>query len=445
MNIHEMINQVVASETDRARRTLAGEDLSKVAAVAEEEGSSITDDEVEKLAAAVELIVEDITEEGLPKEAALPPALAAAAAEGPPKEKCPCGGKGCPKCQKSKEAKGGRVGAALGEYLGHLTGRTAAAAKGKTDAAIARAQAQAKRTATAEGSAVNMADKKSLTDFQQRVLRERKALAGANRSKATYEGAENAAVRSRKKARGLTAAGAAGMATSVGALSGGKKKKASPVEDLLDRFRTKEAKGKTGLGCGTIGTSKAIDGKQSTETGGSTKTKQQDRGYESTDAGAKNLIKTDQGDHASTLGSTQAMGKFASGREQLKAQVLGRLGLFEKEAGMETRGMSLSSKELPGPDGVSKSGEGKGDPSGKGANMVGSNERATSYTKKDAKSLVKKDLGKVLAEPALSRKSDPVLHNNLRSASKAGVKIAGVEKTEKDKLLAAFGKGQEDA
>jgi hypothetical protein len=59
--------------------------------------------------------------------------------------------------------------------------------------------------------------------------------------------------------------------------------------------------------------------------------------------------------------------------------------------------------------------------------MVDSNEAAIGYTKGDAKAVPKAQMGKVLDEPAQKKSSDPVLHENLNAASKAGVKLSSVQ------------------
>jgi len=60
--------------------------------------------------------------------------------------------------------------------------------------------------------------------------------------------------------------------------------------------------------------------------------------------------------------------------------------------------------------------------------LVGSNQSAINYTKQQAKADPKKDVNKVLTEPALSKSTDPVLQNTLDHASSAGVKISSAQK-----------------
>lgn len=69
-----------------------------------------------------------------------------------------------------------------------------------------------------------------------------------------------------------------------------------------------------------------------------------------------------------------------------------------------------------------------GDPTGgfgnQGRKHIASNGAAINYTKGDAKGPQKTQLKEVLDEPALSKKTDSKLQENLRNAGKAGVKIA---------------------
>ena len=106
-------------------------------------------------------------------------------------------------------------------------------------------------------------------------------------------------------------------------------------------------------------------------------------------------------------------------REELKARIMAKLGGVSN--GDEA---NITQAPLQGPEGVWAAGEGP-KASGKGANLVDSNEKAINLTKRQGKDLVRSDLAALLTEPALSKKTDPVLHENLRNASSAGVKIAG--------------------
>jgi hypothetical protein len=59
-----------------------------------------------------------------------------------------------------------------------------------------------------------------------------------------------------------------------------------------------------------------------------------------------------------------------------------------------------------------------------GASMVASNEAAMNYTKRDAKSEPKSDMGKMLDEPAQSASTDSTLQKVLQKTDEAGAKIA---------------------
>jgi hypothetical protein len=73
----------------------------------------------------------------------------------------------------------------------------------------------------------------------------------------------------------------------------------------------------------------------------------------------------------------------------------------------------------------SASGQGPKPPSQPGRQLISSNSAPVSATKKDAKSPRKPELAQVLTEPAMTRATDSKVHENLRNASKGGVKIAG--------------------
>lgn len=63
-------------------------------------------------------------------------------------------------------------------------------------------------------------------------------------------------------------------------------------------------------------------------------------------------------------------------------------------------------------------------PSNPGRQLISSNKAPVSATKREAKSPRKAELAQVLTEPAMSRAHDSKVHENLRNASKGGVKIA---------------------
>jgi hypothetical protein len=66
-------------------------------------------------------------------------------------------------------------------------------------------------------------------------------------------------------------------------------------------------------------------------------------------------------------------------------------------------------------------------PSNPGREMISSNSAPASATKAKAKAPQKKLLSQVLTEPAHSKGTDSVVHENLRNASKGGVKIAAAQ------------------
>jgi len=83
------------------------------------------------------------------------------------------------------------------------------------------------------------------------------------------------------------------------------------------------------------------------------------------------------------------------------------------------------------PEGAAQSEEGVPSQPGetsKQESLVGSIERAISYTKQDAKAVPKARMGEVLDEPAQRKATDPVLHENLDATSGAGVKLSSAEK-----------------
>jgi hypothetical protein len=75
----------------------------------------------------------------------------------------------------------------------------------------------------------------------------------------------------------------------------------------------------------------------------------------------------------------------------------------------------------------SKSGEGPKPPSNPGREMISSNAAVVAATKAKAKAPQKKLLSQVLSEPAQSKSTDSKVHENLRNATKGGVKIAAAK------------------
>lgn len=72
----------------------------------------------------------------------------------------------------------------------------------------------------------------------------------------------------------------------------------------------------------------------------------------------------------------------------------------------------------------SKSGEGPKPAAAPGRQLIASNSAPAKATKREAKAPVKKPLSEVLTEPAMSAAHDSKVNENLRNASKGGVKIA---------------------
>lgn len=146
---------------------------------------------------------------------------------------------------------------------------------------------------------------------------------------------------------------------------------------------------------------------------------------------------------AAALGTTALAGKGlhsamkgkSKGEGSTKeAQVDRILGIMAKMAADAENPAKITAKQTnphqSSPDAASKAEENvpplPGEAS-KQENMVGSNESAINYTKQQAKAVPKARMREVIEEPAQKKSSDPVLHQNLDAASKAGVKIASAE------------------
>lgn len=99
--------------------------------------------------------------------------------------------------------------------------------------------------------------------------------------------------------------------------------------------------------------------------------------------------------------------------------LLGKMAAFsnvEKKMGGETLD-SPSQEGVTPPSGGSNSGR----------SNISSIQAAINMKKRDGKSLVKKQLAEVLTEPAMSSAHDSKVQDNLRNASKGGVKIAAAK------------------
>lgn len=100
--------------------------------------------------------------------------------------------------------------------------------------------------------------------------------------------------------------------------------------------------------------------------------------------------------------------------------VLSKLGEGEVERRMGGETLDSKSGDGPKPESGSKGGNSV-------RSHIGSNSAAINMKKVDGKGPQKKMLSEVLTEPALSKGHDSKVHENLRNASKGGVKIAAVK------------------
>ena len=209
-----------------------------------------------------------------------------------------------------------------------------------------------------------------------------------------------------------------------------------PSVEVRQRLRlAKEATGGAhpGVGANKLSTTAAKGGKQSYETG-QAKSQITSSGLQSAPGHPKAGVADNDAAMKAFLGQKQPqISKLSSSdeREALRQKILAKTGQARK--GNEP---NITGAVLAGPPGVSKAGEGSPPGKGaKGAGLVSSIDKVINMTKGQGKALVKPDLKTVLKEPPLSRKTDPVLHNNLRNTSKAGVKIASIKdrfKTKKE-------------
>lgn len=99
--------------------------------------------------------------------------------------------------------------------------------------------------------------------------------------------------------------------------------------------------------------------------------------------------------------------------KQGSAKVARVLSLMKKAEDMSPQ-VSASEEAVPALPG----------PAASQANMVGSNQAAINYTKRQAKAEPKERMGEVLSEPAQVTSTDPVLQNNLSETAQAGTKIS---------------------
>jgi hypothetical protein len=131
-------------------------------------------------------------------------------------------------------------------------------------------------------------------------------------------------------------------------------------------------------------------------------------------------------------------------RQSIKTASPVRQAVLAKLAGEDVAKANISAERSANPlagmgqlestDATQSSPHQAGDASGGGfgnqvRRLIASNQAAIDATKGDAKGPVKSQLSEVLEEPALSSSTDPVLEENLRNTGKAGVKIAAARAT----------------
>ena len=107
------------------------------------------------------------------------------------------------------------------------------------------------------------------------------------------------------------------------------------------------------------------------------------------------------------------------------------LGVMDKMAADAELPAKITGKNMDVPPPATQSEEGVPSLPGEASKqeaLIMALDRAINYTKQQAKAVPKKRMGEVLTEPAQKKSTDPVLHENLSAASKAGVKLSSVEK-----------------
>lgn len=102
--------------------------------------------------------------------------------------------------------------------------------------------------------------------------------------------------------------------------------------------------------------------------------------------------------------------------KQGEAKVARVLTLLKKAEDMSPQ-VSASEEAVPSLPG----------PASSQVNLVGSNQAAIDYTKRQAKAEPKERMGEVLSEPAQVTSTDPVLQNNLSEVGEAGAKISSAK------------------
>lgn len=116
--------------------------------------------------------------------------------------------------------------------------------------------------------------------------------------------------------------------------------------------------------------------------------------------------------------------------EEKKASVARVFSIMKKMAGEDTAPARISASHHDNPPDSSKSEEGVPAQPGevtRQKSMISSNQSAINYTKGQAKAVPKARMGEVIDEPAQKKSTDPVLHQNLDAAGKAGVKLSSAK------------------
>jgi hypothetical protein len=139
--------------------------------------------------------------------------------------------------------------------------------------------------------------------------------------------------------------------------------------------------------------------------------------------GPATAMETNMHGDGATLHTTQkdSLMKAAKARKEKLAALKQRL--LSKLAGEDVSSASIrGAKGSANPEDEAAPSQ----PQGSERALIGSNQAAINFTKRQAKGVQKKVLRDVLDEPALSRATDSKLHDNLQNTNRAGVKISEV-------------------
>jgi hypothetical protein len=131
-------------------------------------------------------------------------------------------------------------------------------------------------------------------------------------------------------------------------------------------------------------------------------------------------------------GGRKAEGKTASALASSNLSVLRKLAEDAINPAQISAGPA-SAQGADAPDGVSGSEDGpvppKPAPANTQASLVGSNESAISFTKRDAKANMRADMANLLNEPMQGKSGDEVLGKTLEHTSESGAKVAAARLT----------------